>query len=57
LSEYALEIKAFAEYVLDGTDRPTTGRSERRSLAIVQAGYESAASGQPIVLLKRFGAI
>ncbi|MCC6802862.1 MAG: Gfo/Idh/MocA family oxidoreductase [Anaerolineae bacterium] len=57
LSEYALEIKAFAEYVLDGADRPTTGRSERRSLAIVQAGYESAASGQPVILRERFGAI
>lgn len=57
LSEYALEIKAFVEYVLDDREGPTTGRSERRSLAIVQAGYESAASGQPVNLRQRFGDI
>lgn len=57
LSEYALEIKAFAEYVLHDCEGPTTGRSERRSLAIVQAGYESAASGQPVDLRWRFGEI
>jgi predicted dehydrogenase len=55
LSEYALEIKAFTEYVLEDRDGPTTGRSERRSLAVVLAGYESAASGQPVVLRDRFG--
>ncbi len=55
LSEYARELEAFADFVLQ--DRPglTDGRSERRTLAVVQAGYESAASGQPVNLRDRFG--
>ena len=59
-SEYALEIEAFAEYVAGGEageGRPTTGESERRSVAVVQAGYESAASGAEVVLKERFGEI
>jgi predicted dehydrogenase len=55
LSDYALEIEAFADYVLDGVVGPTTGRSERRTLAIVQAGYESVQTGQPVNLKQRFG--
>ncbi|HLA42295.1 MAG TPA: Gfo/Idh/MocA family oxidoreductase [Aggregatilineales bacterium] len=55
LTEYALEIEAFADYVAGDESAPTTGRSERRSLAIVQAGYESMQSGQPINLAARFG--
>jgi UDP-N-acetyl-2-amino-2-deoxyglucuronate dehydrogenase len=55
LSEYALEIEAFADYVLEDCVGPTTGRSERRSLAVVQAGYESARSGLPVHLRERFG--
>ena len=55
LSEYALEIEAFADYVLDGIEGPTDGTSERRSLAVVQAGYESARSGKPVNLRERFG--
>jgi predicted dehydrogenase len=55
LSEYALEIEAFADYVAGQSVGPTTGKSERRSLAIVQAGYESARSGQPVNLEERFG--
>jgi predicted dehydrogenase len=55
LSSYAQEIEAFADYVTDGIEGPTTGVMERRSLAIVQAGYESAESGQPIDLDERFG--
>ncbi len=55
LSEYALEIEAFADYVLAEVVGPTTGRSERKSLAIVQAGYESAQTGQPVHLRDRFG--
>jgi hypothetical protein len=34
---------------------PTTAESERRSLAVVQAGYESAACGQSVHLRERFG--
>ena len=55
LSDYALEMEAFADYVTDGIEGPTTARSERRSLAIVQAGYESARDGQPVDLETRFG--
>jgi predicted dehydrogenase len=55
LSSYALEMQAFADYVSSGIIGPTTGESERRSLAIVQAGYESAQSGQPVNLRDRFG--
>jgi len=54
LSEYALEISAFADYVA-GEYGPTDGASERRSLAIVQAGYESATTGETVVLRDRFG--
>ncbi len=55
LSSYAQEMAAFADYVAGEAIGPTTGWSERRSLAIVQAGYESAASGEPIDLSVRFG--
>ena len=55
LSEYALEMAAFADTVTGVTVGPTTGISERRSLALVQAGYESATSGQPVHLSERFG--
>ncbi len=54
LSEFGQELAAFAAWVRGGEPGPTTGRSERRSLAIVQAGYKSAASGQPVNLLERF---
>lgn len=54
MSEYALEIDAFADYV-SGVYGPTDAASERRSLAVVQAGYESAMSGQTVVLRERFG--
>ena len=55
LSAYAQEMEAFADYVTDGIEGPTSGVSERRSLAIIQAGYESAESGLPIILRERFG--
>jgi predicted dehydrogenase len=57
LSSYARQLEAFADCVEQGIEGPTTGLMERRSLAIVQAGYESAASGRPIDLEERFGAI
>jgi UDP-N-acetyl-2-amino-2-deoxyglucuronate dehydrogenase len=55
LSGYAQEIEAFADYITSGVEGPTSGRSERCSLAIVQAGYESAATGIPVDLATRFG--
>ena len=55
LSDYAMEMEAFADYVETGKPGPTSAESERRSLAVVQAGYESAQSGQPVYLKTRFG--
>ena len=55
LSAYAQELEAFADYVAGTAQGPTTATAERRSLAIVQAGYESLESGQPIHLKTRFG--
>ena len=55
LSEYAQEIEAFADYVAGIREGPTTGYTERRSLAVVQAGYESARSSEAINLTERFG--
>lgn len=57
LSEYALEIEAFADYLSEDKPGPTTGYSERRTLAIVEAGYESAKTGLPVHLRDRFPAI
>jgi UDP-N-acetyl-2-amino-2-deoxyglucuronate dehydrogenase len=55
LSEYAQEIAAFAAAVQSGEAGLTGGRSERRTLAIVQAGYESMETGLPVHLRERFG--
>jgi predicted dehydrogenase len=54
LSSYALELRAFADQVRGRADGPTTGESERRSLAVIQAGIESARSGTPVSLRVRF---
>ena len=45
--EYALELAAFVDAV--------AGIAARRSLAIMQAGYESMVSGAPVHLAQRFG--
>ena len=45
----------YADYVAGTAVGPTTAASERRSLAIVQAGYESAQNEEPINLKVRFG--
>lgn len=50
LSDYAQEMEAFADYVLDGHMGPTSGESERQSLAVILAGYRSMQSGKPVVL-------
>jgi len=57
LLDYALELAAFADYIEDDNVGPTTGASERRTLSIVQAGYESIENGKPIDLDQRFGAL
>jgi UDP-N-acetyl-2-amino-2-deoxyglucuronate dehydrogenase len=53
-SEYALELEAFARTVRGDEVGPTDGRAERRSLAILEAGIESARIGRPVDLLARF---
>ena len=55
LSSYAAEFEAFADHVAGTAEGPTTGVGERRSLAVVEAGYESAISGKPVNLVERFG--
>jgi predicted dehydrogenase len=57
LSSYAREFKAFADYVGGDGSVATTGYSERRTLAVIQAGAESVARGQAVDLRERFGAI
>jgi predicted dehydrogenase len=56
-SEYAQEMAAFVAAVQSGQEGLTSGRSERRTLAIIQAGYESIASGLAVDLQTRFGAL
>lgn len=48
-SDYALEIAAFADYVLANQPGPTTGESERQSLAVVLAVYQSMQTRQPVI--------
>jgi len=55
LSSYAEEIEAFADLISGTAVGPTTAESERRSLAVVQAGYESIKSGNPVSIRERFG--
>lgn len=58
ISSYAQELAAFAALIAGNVPihaLPTTAASERRSLAVVQAGYESMQSGQPVHLPSRFG--
>ena len=56
-SAYALELEAFAETVAGGRAGPTTGRSERRSLAIIEAGLESARTRRPVDLRSSYPGI
>jgi predicted dehydrogenase len=55
LSSYAQEIEAFADYVSGIATGPTTARSERRSLAVVEAGYRSVERGVAVDLEREFG--
>jgi len=50
LSSYAREIQAFVANVRGEQSGPTTGRGELRTLAVVQAGYESARNGSVVSL-------
>ena len=55
LSSYALEFKVFTDYIDGGDSVATTGVSERKTLAVIQAGAESTASGTEIDITERFG--
>lgn len=57
LSSYALEFQAFADYIEGDESAPTTGYSERKTLAVIQAGAESADSGEAIDIQERFGSL
>lgn len=52
LSSHALVLKAFVEYAEHGVAGPTTAESETRSLAIVEAGYESIRTGRAVDVLR-----
>ena len=54
-SSYALEFAAFADYIRGDDSVPTTGVSERRTLAVIQAGGESITWASSIDLKRRFG--
>ena len=56
-SRYAREIEAFADAVAGTSHGWTGGVSERRTVAIIQAGYESIRTGLPVDLAQRFGAL
>jgi predicted dehydrogenase len=53
-SAFALELAAFAETVRGGMPGHTTGRGERRTLAVIEAGYESARTRQPVDVRERY---
>jgi predicted dehydrogenase len=55
LSSYALEFQAFTDYISGDELAPTTGYSERKTLAVIQAGAESVDSGNAIDIRERFG--
>ena len=57
LSPYALELAAFADSVADRSVGPTTGESERRTLAVIEAGFESAKTRKPVDLRERYSEI
>jgi predicted dehydrogenase len=54
LSEYALELDAFADTVRGRAVGPTTGRAELWSMAVLEAGLESARARRPIILRDHF---
>ena len=57
LSSYALEFQAFADYIGGDESAPTTGYSDRKTLGVIQAGAESADSGEAVDLQERFGSL
>lgn len=56
-SSYALELAAFAREIRGGGPAPTSGASEIRTLAVIEAGLESMQTGEPVDLAARFPAV
>jgi predicted dehydrogenase len=54
VSSYALELQAFADDIWGHRPAPTSGRSERRTLAVIEAGSESTRTGQPVTIGDRY---
>lgn len=54
LSEYALELDAFADTVRGRREGPTSGRTELWTMAVLEAGVESSRSGRIVNLRDRF---
>jgi predicted dehydrogenase len=54
LSAHALDLQAFGDTVAGRAVGPTTGRSERRTLAVIEAGCESARTRLPVDLRERY---
>ena len=53
-SAYAEELAAFVAAVRGEQEGPTSGSSERRSLAVIEAGIELARTRQPVDLRERY---
>ncbi|CAN5605269.1 hypothetical protein BH20CHL7_BH20CHL7_03720 [soil metagenome] len=53
-SSYALELAAFAAEIHEAEIAPTTASSEIRSLAVVEAGHESARTNRPVEIRTRY---
>jgi len=45
---FALEVEHFARCVAERSEPATSGADQLRSLAVIEAGYRSIASGQPV---------
>jgi predicted dehydrogenase len=56
-SPYAEMLQAFVDAIAGTPTGPTTASSERRTLAVIEAGYESARTRTPIDLNERYPAI
>ena len=54
ISSYALELRAFADAVAGRAAGPTSAVSERRSMAVIEAGLESARTRLPVDLRQRY---
>ena len=54
MSSYALEFQVFVDYIGGDESAPMIGYSERKTLAVIQAGAESSDSGEAIDIKECF---